>query len=277
MWTGSTGKRVPTRSTRYVIEDLPPDSLPEWVLRVREGLVVEPVSLLHSHQIPAEQLDGSPATIVKRRMRELIEAGQREFVIMPLFLGPSLAITDYLPSIAEELREKHPNLVVKVAEPIAGCDVEKPDTRLSQILADQIQTLVNVEDEAKVALIDHGTPIKQVNTLRDAVARQLSALLGQAVQPCSMERREGPDYAFNDPLLENLASVKGYKGSQLVLAMFFLLPGRHAGVGGDVSEIAEGLIQKGDFQSIHMSPLLGEHDLLLEILSDRLSQALNQS
>ena len=75
-----------------------------------------------------------------------------------------------------------------------------------------------------MALVDHGSPIELVSRLRDRVADQLSERLGQSVQPCSMERREG-QYAFNDPLLENLAGAPGLAGGALVLAMFFLLPG----------------------------------------------------
>lgn len=243
-------------------------------LSQQTGEVIEAVSLLHSHKIPAEGLDGVPATIVKRRMRELIKAGQREFVILPLFLGPSLAITDYLPSVVDELRQEQPELQVKMAAPIAGDDVGQPEARLSQILADHVQPFIDEGHEVKVALVDHGTPIKPVNALRNAVARQLADRLGLPVQPCSMERRQGAEYAFNDPLLENLAGAEGYKGSHLVLAMFFLLPGRHAGQGGDVAEIADGLIHRGDFQSIQVSPLLGEHPLLLEILSDLLDRVL---
>ena len=52
-----------------------------------------------------------------------------------------------------------------------------------------------------------------------------------------MERREGDAYAFNDPLLESLGGISGFAGGRLILAMFFLLPGRHAGEGGDVAEI----------------------------------------
>lgn len=240
------------------------------------GECVEAVSLLHSHKIPSSRLQGQPATIVKRRMRELIKEGQREFVVLPLFLGPSLAITDYLPSIVDELRQNHADLVVQIAEPVAGGDVARPDARLSRILAEHIQAHLDEGEDNKIALVDHGTPIRPVNALRDAVARQLEARSGRPVQPCSMERREGPEYAFNDPLLENLAERGGDKGSHLVLAMFFLLPGRHAGPGGDVAEIADGLVEQGDFRSVRISPLLGEHPLLLDILSDRLCQALER-
>jgi sirohydrochlorin ferrochelatase len=232
---------------------------------------VEPVSLLHSHKIDPEDLGGNPATIVKRRMRELIAQGQSDFVILPLFLGPSLAITDYLPKVVAELAQASPGLRVKIAPPLAGLDVEAPDPRLAEALSRILQPLLADKPAAKVALVDHGTPIRPVSRLRDLVAGQLAASLGRPVQPCSMERREGPDYAFNDPLLENLGGLKGFAGGRLVLAMFFLLPGRHAGEGGDVATIADGLIDASHFDEVVVAPLLGGHPLLLEILRDRLN------
>lgn len=235
------------------------------------GMQVEPVSLLHAHKIDAAQLGGVPATIVKRRMRELIQDGEREFIILPLFLGPSLAITDYLPAIIEELRRNEPCLDVKIADPVGGSSVESPDPRLSRILAEHIESMA-CDKEAHIALVDHGTPIKPVNTLRNAVAQQLADRLGQVVRPCSMERRKGPDYAFNEPLLEDLVIVDGISNAQLILAMFFLLPGRHAGEGGDVAEIAEAMVERRRVASVQMSPLLGEHPLLLEILRERLDE-----
>jgi hypothetical protein len=57
--------------------------------------------------------------------------------------------------------------------------------------------------------------------------------------------------------------------------MFFLLPGRHAGDGGDVSEIMQHLVARRAYGSAKMSPLLGEHPLLLEILKDRLDASIH--
>ena len=242
-------------------------------LSAASGHPVEAVSLLHSHKIAAEALDGQPATIVKRRIRELAREGRRAFVVLPLFLGPSLAITDYLPKLVEELRQEIPGLTVSVAEPLAGRSVEEPDARLAGMLRDQLCEAGILEVSDQVALVDHGTPIRVVNELRNAVARQLADVLGRPVQACSMERREGPEYAFNDPLLENLETPRGAEVGRLRLAMFFLLPGRHAGPSGDVAEIAEGLITRGRFQDVLISPLLGEHPALLDILSDRLRNA----
>ena len=234
------------------------------------------MSLLHSHKIAADKLNGVPATIVKRRLRECLAAGHHEFVCLPLFLGPSLAIADYLPQVVDELSGEYPELKVRIASVLAGEDFDAPDPRLAQMLADQIRAL-RPSPSMKVALVDHGTPIIEVNRVRNAVARQLSSELDlPLVLPCSMERREGGAYAFNDPLLERLGSVEDFAGGRLILAMFFLLPGRHAGEGGDVAEICEGLIAEGTFEQIQNTPLLGEHPMLLEILEDRLREVISR-
>lgn len=241
-------------------------------LASRTMLPVEAVSLLHSHKVPPEKLDGRAATIVRRRLRECIEAGNRDFIFLPLFLGPSLAITDYLPQLIQEGRELAPDLNARVADVLSGPDPDNPDSRLAQMLADQVKAL-NPSPETRVALVDHGTPAAPVNRVRNAVARQLSGILADTVsnvQPCSMERRDGNAYAFNDPLLESLGELPGFAGERLILAMFFLLPGRHAGEGGDVAEIYEALIAGNAFQKIETTPLLGEHPGLFSILEDRL-------
>lgn len=240
----------------------------------RTALRVQAVSLLHSHKIAADKLNGTPATIVKRRLRECLRAGHREFICLPLFLGPSLAITDYLPQVVDELSGEYPDLKVRIASVLAGEDYDIPDPRIAQMLADQVRAL-QPSPTTKVALVDHGSPIIEVNRVRNAVARQLTSELDvSSVLPCSMERREGSAYAFNDPLLEKLGSVDDFAGGGLILAMFFLLPGRHAGEGGDVAEICEGLIAEGTFEQIQNTPLLGEHPMLLEVLEDRLQEAM---
>ena len=245
-------------------------------LATRTALSVEAVSLLHSHKIAADKLNGVPATIVKRRLRECLAAGQREFICLPLFLGPSLAISNYLPEVVDELSLEYPDLKVRVASVLAGENLDAPDPRLAQMLADQIRALQPAAD-TKLALVDHGTPIIEVNRVRNAVARQLAKELDlSSVLPCSMERREAEAYAFNEPLLENLRDRDDFSGGRLILAMFFLLPGRHAGEGGDVAEICDGLMADGVFEQIQPTPLLGEHSMLLEILEDRLRDALSR-
>ena len=110
-----------------------------------------------------------------------------------------------------------------------------------------------------VALVDHGTPAPEVNRLRNAVAADLGILLRDrsiSVTAASMERREGVEYAFNEPLLENLNSRMAGMTQILVVAMFFLLPGRHAGDGGDVAEICEELVSRRVFSNVRTTSLI---------------------
>lgn len=247
-------------------------------LSSRIGHKVEAVSLLHSHKIAPDELNGVPATIVRRALREGIGQGHREFVFLPLFLGPSLAITDYLQKLIVEGEAMAPDLSARVAETLCGSSVEEPDPRLARILMDLIDAKLANDDclQTEIALVDHGTPIESVNRLRNAVAAQLAQLLQgkkvASVVAASMERRDGPEYAFNDPLLETLSARGEVTG--LLVAMFFLLPGRHAGPEGDVVEICEGMVARGQYKQVEITPLLGEHPLLVEILADRLEEVL---
>jgi sirohydrochlorin ferrochelatase len=248
-------------------------------LMTRMGLTVEAVSLLHSHKIEPAQLAGVPATIVRRRLRELVAAGARDFVILPLFLGPSLALADYLPKLVREVQQAQPAVSVKIAAPLAGHEVAAPDLRLAKMLSDHVRALIHARGwaTAKVALVDHGTPALAVNEVRNAVAQQLQELLakeGWVVKACSMERRAGDEYAFNEPLLEHAGQIPELAAGNLVVALFFLLPGRHAGAGGDVAEICDSLIAAGDFAAIATTPLLAQHPLMLELLEDRLRAVL---
>ena len=238
---------------------------------------IQAVSLLHSHKVPKVQVGNMEATIVKRAMKDAIKSGQIEFIIVPLFLGPSLAITQYLPEVIDSFRQDNPDLHVQIAAPLCGHSIEQPDIRLAKILQAHVQELTRSISAPKleIALVDHGTPIKAVNVIRNKVAGQLSILLQHNIIACSMERRDGNEYDFNEPLLGNLDQISNCSGGQLIVAMFFLLEGRHAGPGGDVAEIAEGLVKRGAYTSINMTALLGAHPILLEILNDRLQEAMH--
>lgn len=243
------------------------------------GKQILPISLLHSSKIPAIKLFGRKAMTVKPALRKWIEAGQRSFVLVPLFLGPSRAITVYLQELIEEACRQAPGVNVVVAPPLAGENMETPDIRLAEILTAHIQTTLRKSGlhSPKIAVIDHGTPEKKVNQVRNAVASQVLDLLGsdaESVAACSMERREGTKYDFNEPLLQNLGQLQSWRGSDLIVAMFFLLPGRHAGPDGDVADICKKLTEQSFFRSIRQTPLIGSHPLLLDILADRLGSAL---
>ncbi|MGB0290479.1 MAG: sirohydrochlorin chelatase [Opitutales bacterium] len=108
-------------------------------LSERLGREVEAVSLLHSHKVNPAELGGMEATIVKRRMRASFAAGRRRFMILPLFLGPSRAITEYLPVLLEELREECPEMEVVIADCLFGQSVDRPEARLVEMLMDHVR------------------------------------------------------------------------------------------------------------------------------------------
>ena len=245
------------------------------------GMQVEPVSLLHSHKIEAEKLNGEPATIIRRRFKHGITNGEHHFICLPLFLGPSLAITDYLMELIEEAKVLCPEIEILVAPPLAGWDVHHPDGRIANILEDQVRALIKEHDvvgSPNLVLVDHGSPIEKLSILRNTVTNQLKELLGDSVshaKACSMERRKGDAYAFNDPLLETVSIEETPKGLKtLVVAMFFLLPGRHAGEGGDVDEILQGLVDQGKIKNFIKTDLIATHPLIYSILEDRVKSVL---
>tara|TARA_R110002096_G_scaffold311170_1_gene505604 strand:- start:670 stop:1059 length:390 start_codon:yes stop_codon:yes gene_type:complete len=123
----------------------------------------------------------------------------------------------------------------------------------------------------RMALVDHGSPIAEVTAVRNALADQLGKLLGDAVEevaPCSMERRSGPEYDFNEPLLESLLSRDEWSSSTVIVAQLFLVPGRHAGPNGDIAQICAHAEKASPPSRICRTQVLATHPTMLEILGD---------
>ena len=236
-------------------------------LCARLGQKVEPVSLLHSSHIDPKLLAGSPAKLLLSAMERRLAANRPEFTIIPLFFGPNNALTEYLPENVARLREKFPQLKVSVAAPIFA----RGDERLAQILEDHVVAQLGAEP-ARVALVDHGSPVATVTAVRNELAQQLAVRLGSrvaAVAPCSMERRPEPAYAFNEPLLAGLLDTAPWSEGRVIVALQFLSPGRHAGKDGDVAKICREAEAKHPKLKTQPTALVGAHPLLIEILADR--------
>lgn len=235
-------------------------------LAARLGEPVEPVSLLHASGVAPEKLGGQSAEILEPGLDRRLREGRNDFLILPLFFGPSGALTDYLPGRLVHLRNKHPHLRAQVAAPL----FQPSDGRLAQILADQVKRTGRAAP--RVVLVDHGSPARGVSDVRNALAGQLGNLLGPEchVAPASMERRPGPEYDFCEPLLADLLRRDGWNAGEIVVAMQFLLPGRHAGPGGDVATICREAEKAGGGRlQVTMTGLVAEHPLLVEVLADR--------
>jgi len=283
---------------------------PAAVLALREvarrlaekvGRPIFPVSLAHSDKVPAAELGGEAAWCVEPFLREQLASGEREFVLLPFFIGPSRAVTRSLPKLIDTLRVEFSDLRVRIAPVLHAAG----DDTLARILAERVRGVLGeigklekaearhgeTETEmcVRVALVDHGSPAPEVTAVRDEVANQLAVLLSDdarvaEVAACSMERRPSADYAFNEPLLETLLAREKWRGSAaaqsfIIVAQLFLLPGRHAGPGGDWCVSAGGdiaqICARAKAGSPHLRTVqtepLATHQLLTELLAQRLA------
>jgi len=222
------------------------------------GREVRPVSTMHSTKIDPALLGGQPAVIFEQAVAQAKADGIDELVVLPLFIGPSRAITEYLPKVFADAQPGAMRLSIR--EPLFGPE-------LTDMLIDNLKSTGWTKGSGTVFLCDHGSPIPEVTRCRDFFADALRGKLGlkeDELIACSMERREGPEYAFNEPLLED--ALQQGKGEAVIL-MLFLLPGRHAGADGDVATIAKEHAPEG-LRWI-LSPLLGTHPALPSLLMMR--------
>ncbi len=248
-------------------------------LTERTEHVVHPVSLLHSSKIDPEKLGGEPARIFEPFIKaKMNKESVHSFLVLPMFFGPSAAITEYLPQRVAELREgEYPDLEVRVA-PCVVDPANTEDHRMAQILADLAADTVREHGLNKPALTvtDHGTPRKAVTDVRNLLAEQIAGLAGEdygRIAPSSMERREGSEYNFNEPLLENLLGAEGFD-HDVVIAMLFASPGRHAGPGGDVAQICDAARERHPELRTFMTKLVATHPGLVDLLVERFHQGL---
>jgi sirohydrochlorin ferrochelatase len=222
---------------------------------------VHPVSVLHSHKIDKALLAGEPAVIFEQAVQQAKTDGIDELMVLPLFIGPSRAITEYLPQVFADAQPGAMKLTVRPT--LYGED----GAELLEILTDQILHTPGDAEKDTVLLCDHGSPIIEVTRVRDALARDLSAEMDippSRLIACSMERREGPEYAFNEPLL---ATALQRAPGDVIILMLFLLPGRHAGPDGDVATIAKEHAKPG--AQVRMSPLLAKHPSMSQLIAKR--------
>ena len=243
------------------------------------GRRVDPVSLLHSNKIPSNKLGGRKAEILKQAVEHRAHEGAREFVIVPLFFGRSRALTEFIPDLITEWRAHSAETKVRVAAPLAASG----DDRLVRMLEEEVRAKFTPAflrgEPARVALVDHGSPVKAVTQVRNRLATELRRRLGPdvaGVAACSMERRPGRAYAFNEPLLETLLATPPWNSGPVVVAQLFLLPGRHAGPGGDLALICRRARMNSPGLRTRRTGLLGTQPGLVEILADRFLAAVRE-
>lgn len=258
---------------------------PEATLRLREvaeklsevtAKTVHAVSLQHADVIEPHQINNIPANTFYSFMQQQLKQGNREFVALPLFFGMSRALSSFIPEQVRLLEKEFGAFNFKIADVIFP--LPQGEERLAKILHDNIKATTNDKniENKKIVLVDHGSPAPKITEVRKQVAIKLNNLLGENVQvdQACMEKRAGPEYDFNGDLLEDYLKEQAEKGNNnIVVAMLFFLPGRHAGECGDIQEICDNVISDFPELQISITPLISEHELLLSILHDRLLAA----
>lgn len=246
------------------------------------GRVVHPVSLLHSADVPAEELEGTPADTLAPFLMSRARAGERRFLVLPLFFGPSRALTSFIPQTVAEVSAVHGPLDLRVAQNL--CPLPQGEQRLADILHEHTRDAAAAFADAvdAVVLVDHGSPLPEVTATRRWLAAALQNRLGSAWPPVTeavMERRAGARYDFNGELLEQvldrLARQPSHRSGlvRVIVAMQFIAPGRHAGEDGDVQRICAASCARYPNLAISRTRLIGEHPGLIEILASRLREA----
>ncbi|MEC8043768.1 MAG: CbiX/SirB N-terminal domain-containing protein [Verrucomicrobiota bacterium] len=237
---------------------------------------VFPIGLMHSHKVDPGLIGGEPALSVESLTSSEFSEESTELIFIPFFFGPSLGIREWLPKKLNSWIGEHPNVSFR----ILGELFRSGDDRIARALADHSRKTIRESKmcHPSLALVDHGTPLREVNQVREQVGDELEKLMSSEISDfstCSMERREGKEYDFNDPLLESILekwSENKDKDIQILVAPLFLLPGRHAGEEGDLAKICSRFHCAEKNILIERSDLLGQHPLVLEVLRDRIKE-----
>lgn len=264
-------------SQKYFLVDngsLRPESvfyMREVATRLEEsiGVPIESFGIMHSHKIDISKLGGVRGMSMESFFISKEAEKCKHLRLLPMFIGPSLAITDWLYNKLTAWKQLGNDRTFLIADPL----FRKGDQRITNALAEYIITLILENNKTKpfVVLVDHGTPLREVNHVREEIGknleRKLTGLISGFSTAC-MERREGSQYDFNDPLLEKLLKeIISSGNSKVIIAQLFLGPGRHAGAHGDIAKICQPFIENGI--QVERTPILGKHALILEILADR--------
>lgn len=238
---------------------------------------VQAVSLLHSSKVPPEELDGEAARLLEPALAAHFEQHpEGSAYLIPLFFGPSAALTEYVPARLASLSLRYPLARVHVASWMVN--PADNDSRLAQALADQVRTTARTRGWSRpnVVLVDHGSPQAGVAAVRDYLGAKLKAELGSEISHltvASMERRDGAAYDFNEPLLATALRTPPFDTGEVIVALQFLSPGRHAGPGGDIATICAEAEQAKPGLIIQMTEPIAADARLVELLAERLHEA----
>ncbi|MEI6052287.1 MAG: CbiX/SirB N-terminal domain-containing protein, partial [Opitutaceae bacterium] len=241
-------------------------------LTANVGVPVHPVSWKHSDRIAPADLAGTPAATLKPWMSAQLAAGERDFVFLPFFISPQGAIGSSLREDLEKLQSPAAPFRTVFTTSLASAEV------IPAIIADCIRQKIQTAGltTPPVIVVDHGGPSPASAALRNQVADQVRALLGPAIGPLVAASMEGEAHSHNLPLLAEQLSQAGFNVGEVVIALLFLSPGRHAGLGGDIAQICAAATSTQPALRCHPTELIGSHPRAVETLAHALRHTLAQ-
>lgn len=231
-------------------------------LSAASGTTVHAVSWKHSDRIAPDQLDGTPAWTLAAFVRALHALGQREFLFVPFFISAQGAIGSALRRDLDRLAAELPDLAFAFTAGLAECGA------LPAIVAARIRDVRAARGLAQppVVLVDHGGPSAASARLRDQLAAALRVELAGTAGLVAAASMEGD----HPPLLADQLEAPDFAGQEVIVALLFLSPGRHAGAGGDVARICAASSAR-----CHPTELVGTHALAAAALATALQETLS--
>lgn len=239
--------------------------------RIAPNLLVEPGPATRAGvNVPVP----APAWTVAPFVRAMAALGQREFVFIPFFISAQGAIGSALRRDLEKLQpELGADLTFTFTDGLATRGA------IPAIVADRIRSKraeLSLPATTPVIVVDHGGPSPTSASLRNQLAEQIRAELGNEVGPLAATSMEGEEHPHNSPLLAEQLATPGFDHGDVVIAPLFLSPGRHAGADGDLAEIARAAEARLALPPLHchFTELIGTHaravDTLARALHDNL-------
>lgn len=242
-------------------------------LAIRSGRKVLPASLAHSEKVDPRLLNGRPATLFQPLIESLYAGGVRAIETLPFLLSPGGAIAAIHQRQCHQLQTAHPDLIIRILPGLFDPNRVGPSV-LAHALVERFHQAR--EDlgwhHSDVVMVDHGSPRAFSAFVRNFIGGQVSALLqGPEIHRfavASMERREGKAYDFNDPLLEDVLADWAPDTQGVIVLLFFLSPGRHAGEGGDIDSICREAASNSEIPlPYHLTDPIGNLPMIREALT----------
>ena len=240
-------------------------------LSARVGVPVHALSWKHSDRIPAADLGGERAWTLAPWVGAQLARGEHEFVFVPFFVSAQGAIGSALRRDLKRLQHEAYDFAFTFTEGIAQRD------SLIGIMADRIRDTISARElrQPAVIVVDHGGPSPASAALRDCAAAGVRQRLGAEIGPVAAASMEGLDHAHNSPLLSDQLAAPDFARGDVVLALLFLAPGRHAGVDGDLVQIARAAEARTPGLRCHLTELLGTHPRVVGLLAQALRETLS--